>query len=117
MEVVEALHVAAGPAGDRRSSALILVHYARGRMGHALGAHRFADGRVRFFDLHAAPGLRVSEDPPFYAHLSAVSMVVVDDRGQWVPKPRRMGSASVGVALLDPTLDPRYGRGGCPAAG
>jgi hypothetical protein len=105
-EVNNALHEAAGPDHDRRSSALILVPSAGNRMGHALGAHRFRDGQVRYFDLHAATGHRVTEQPPTYAHSTPVSMVVLDDTGREVPQPPRPESASTAEAILDPRRHP-----------
>ncbi|MFG1884721.1 hypothetical protein [Micromonospora sp. NPDC049102] len=111
--------------GSRPTTALILVQRNSGvlrkddvagrpAVGHALGAHRFANGDVVYFDLQRVPGERVLEGKPALnpAHASAV---VLDETGQEVPvaQPR---TPSLVDALIDPATDRRYGAIGFEAA-
>lgn len=101
------LHEAAEQTG--RATALLLVQYPNAR-GHALGAHRFADGQIAYFDLHGAPGNRVFVGNRREASLGRASAVIIDGIGHDVTQ--RAQSSSVVNALIDPVGDPRYGCGG-----
>ena len=101
------LHLAAGPTGH--ATALILVRHSNA-VGHAVGAHRFPDGRIAYFDLHRAPGHRVLLGERPGLSLARASAVFVDGRGRDVSQPQE--HASVVDALVDPAGDNRYGRGG-----
>ena len=100
--------------GSGRSTALILIQRGNG-LGHALGAHRFADGQVLYFDPHRAVGQRVFEAEPAEFTLARASVVILDGTGREVIQPARNESSTVN-ALLDPVGDTRYGSGGEPGA-
>ncbi|OBI96313.1 NUDIX hydrolase [Mycobacterium sp. 1465703.0] len=106
-EVVDRLNAAAGSHG--RASAVLLVQHARG-MGHAVGARRFADGSIAYFDLHRAPGDRVLDGAPPELPLGRASVVILDADGRDVTRPVPKSSSTVD-ALIDPVEDRRYGRG------
>ncbi len=113
-ELNRRLDQAAGRQGT--ATALVLVQHANA-MGHAVGAHRFADGQVAYFDLHAAPGQRVSVGKPPGLSLTRALAVILGGAGHEVPQPRphRSSTADAPEALIDPVGDPRYGRGGIEA--
>jgi hypothetical protein len=109
-ELDRRLREAGGEGGS--ATALILVQHANA-MGHAVGAHLFADGRIAYFDLHGAPGQRVSVGNRPNLSLARASAVIVDGAGNEVP--HRAEASSLVDALIDPVGDPRYGRGGIEA--
>ncbi|WP_445160096.1 WXG100-like domain-containing protein [Mycobacterium sp. Dal123C01] len=106
-EVDQRLHEAAAETG--RATALILVQHPNA-IGHALGAHRFADQQIAYFDLHRFPGDRVLVEPPRDLSLSQASAVILDGDGHDMTLQAQ--SSPVVDALTDPIGDPRYGRGG-----
>ncbi len=110
-EVDRRLAEVAGSHG--RATALILVSYADA-MGHAIGAHRFADNTVAYFDLHAERGNRVSEVARPDLSLARASVVILDGDGHAVV-PSSSAQDSHQRAMLDAVIDPagdrRYGRG------
>ena len=119
-EIDRRLEAAAGE--DGRATALILVSHPNG-MGHAVGAHRFANRTIAYFDLHAVRGMRVLGVPPDL-RLARASAVILDGAGRQVKSSNLEANqeanqdpppASVVDALIDPPGDRRYGRGGVEA--
>ncbi|MEV4346926.1 toxin glutamine deamidase domain-containing protein [Actinoplanes sp. NPDC049596] len=99
---VEQRLVDAGPS----STALVLVQRSSA-VGHALGAYRFPDGRIAWFDLQRGSGARVLDGQPTLSAARA-SVVVVDAAGREVPGGDTVSHGSVD-ALIDPAADHRYG--------
>ncbi len=83
------------------------------REGHAFAAHNTSDQGVRWIEMQAPPGARLSAAPPRLP-VDAASVLVVDPTGRVVHDPSTAvpESASTGRALLDPPVADRYGAPG-----
>ncbi|MGC4853216.1 hypothetical protein ACLQ24_07390 [Micromonospora sp. DT4] len=98
--------------GAGSSTALILVQRSS-HVGHAIGAHRFANGDVVYFDLQRERGKRVLAGRPALSPTRA-SAVILNESGREVPVARE-GVPSLIEALIDPAADHRFGAVGFEA--
>ena len=104
--MADRLNETSGPNG--RVTAHILIRHANA-IGHAVGAHRFANGQIAYFDLHLDPGSRVLDGPSEDVRLSLASAVILDEGRDGIHRGR---SCRRRTAITDPVADRRYGRGG-----